>query len=188
MKTVLSTGCPSTVTLKLTESPFDKRRKLKEHLVPAPHCGMEVICPFCITKEATFSLQADLKNHVLRRHKKATASINVPTDDLFSEDNCFWIYCWPAVYRSLVEPTDRNSKTSSKLRTLILDWTKKIMFTPKRSRQEWLEGWEVRLGIFVRYHLPSITKDPQDSSPFFLFPWSPTTYWLYSRKTVPKIG
>lgn len=148
MKTVLSTGCPSTVTLKLTESPFDKRRKLKEHLVPAPHCGMEVICSFCITKEATFSLPADLKNHVLRRHKEATASINVPTDDLFSEDNCFWIYCWPAVYRSLVEPTDRNSKTSSKLRTLILDWTKKIMFTPKRSRQEWLEGWKVQAWNF----------------------------------------
>lgn len=127
---------------------FDSRRKLKEHLVPAPHCGMKVVCPFCITKEATFSRPADLKNHVLRRHKEATASINIPTDDLFSENNCFWISCWPAIYRSLVEPTDRNSRASSKLRTLILDWTKKIMFTPKRSRQEWLEGWEAQAWNF----------------------------------------
>lgn len=154
---------------------FDSRRKLKEHLVPAPHCGMKVVCPFCITKEATFSRPADLKNHVLRRHKEATASINIPTDDLFSENNCFWISCWPAIYRSLVEPTDRNSRASSKLRTLILDWTKKIMFTPKRSRQEWLEGWEAQAWNFRVDSSTEYKQDPQDSSPLFLFPWSPTT-------------
>jgi hypothetical protein len=135
--------CTISVDGKPCRQRFENRRKLKEHLVPAPHSAMKVVCPFCLKRENTFSRPADLKNHVSKRHRDSTLSIAVPLDDLLSEKNAFWVSCQPSLYRSLVEPTDRNSRQSSRLRALLLDWTKKITFPPKRSRQEWLDGWEL---------------------------------------------
>lgn len=46
-----------------------------------------------------------------------------------------------------MEPTDRNARASSRLRSLLLEWTRKIMSTPadpnvKRGRHDWIEGWD----------------------------------------------
>lgn len=40
---------------------FDNKRKLKEHLSPAPHRALRVICPFCCDKENSFNKAGDLK-------------------------------------------------------------------------------------------------------------------------------
>lgn len=132
---------------KRCETLFDSKRKLKEHLSPAPHRALRVICPFCCDKENSFNRAGDLKTHVAKRHKDAALATNVPTDELLSENNCFWLSYNPAVYRYLVEPTDRNARASSRLRSLLLEWTRKIISTPagpkvKRGRHDWVEGWD----------------------------------------------
>lgn len=127
--------------LKLTESrtTFTLRvDRLMDRLVPALHCT--VICPFCNTKKVTFSRPADFKNHILKRHKETIVSFNVPEDTFFSENNCFWISSGLQCIDPWLSQNESNSKASSKLRTLILYCIKKIVFTPKRSRQKWLKG------------------------------------------------
>ena len=165
--------CTLEINGKSCDMKFDSRRKLKDHLVPAPHSAMRVLCPFCIAKETTFSRPGDLRGHVSRHHKSATYSADIPIEDLFSENNCFWLAFQPSVYRSLVEPTDRNSHPASRLRSLLLEWTRKISFTPKRSRQSWLDGWDSKATNF------------KPVRPSEYNPGSPSLYSIASISLVP---
>lgn len=126
--------CNFEVDGKLCYFYFDSWWKFKEYLVLVFYCGMKVVCFFCIIKEVIFSWLVDFKNYVLRRYKEVIVFINIFIDDFFLENNCFWIFCWFVIYRFLVELIDRNFRVLSKLRILIFDWIKKIMFMLKRLR------------------------------------------------------
>lgn len=67
-------------------------------------------------------------------------------EDLLSENNCFWLPYSVEIWH-LVEPTDRNARASSRLRSLLLEWTRiilAILADPwvKRERHDWIEGWD----------------------------------------------
>lgn len=157
---------------------FDCKRKPKEHLSPAPHRALRVICPFCCDKENSFHRAGDLKSHVAKRHKDAAQSTNVPMDELLSENNCFWLSYNPAVYRYLVEPRDRNARASSRLRSLLLEW--KILPTPagqkvKRGRHDWIEGWDKPVTDFRVPDVPVSTAKTE---------YSPTSPGLFTLMSV----
>lgn len=52
---------------------------------------------------------------------KSTSKKNVSMDELV------WLSYNLVVYRNLMEPTDRNATASSRLGSLLLEWTRKIL-------------------------------------------------------------
>lgn len=119
---------------------FESKRKLKEHVQPAPHMLLRVICPFCFDKEISYNRAADLKAHVGKRHKEAAEQTGVLIDTLLSENNSYWLSVRPADYRAFVEPTERESKASVRVRTLVLEWSRRVA-GEHRLREQWLRGW-----------------------------------------------
>lgn len=72
---------------------------------------------------------------------KSTSKKNVSMDELV------WLSYNLVVYRNLMEPIDRNATASSRLGSLLLGWTRKILAIParpkvKRGRYDLIEGWD----------------------------------------------
>lgn len=90
-------------------------------------------------------MAGDLKSHVEEHHKDAAlAKKHVFMDGLV------WLSYNLVVYRNLMEPTDRNATASSRLGSLLLGWTRKILAIlaiparpkVKRGRYDLIEVWD----------------------------------------------
>lgn len=65
-------------------------------------------------------------------------------------DELVWLSYNLVVYRNLMEPIDRNATASSRLGSLLLEWTRKILAIlsipagpkVKRGRYDLIEGWD----------------------------------------------
>lgn len=95
---------------------------MKEHLSLAPHSALRVIYPFSCDKENSFNMAGYLKSHVEEHHKDAALA-----KKHVSKDELVWLSYNLVVYRNLMEPTDRNVTASSRLGSLLLGWTRKIL-------------------------------------------------------------
>ncbi|MCG7866652.1 MAG: hypothetical protein JAY74_09800 [Candidatus Thiodiazotropha taylori] len=62
--------------------------------------------------------------------------------DVFSENNGYWWSIHPGDYSRLIRPSERNCPAAISIRTLILDWAKKMGARASRSREDFLKGWK----------------------------------------------
>ena len=133
---------------------FETKRKMKEHIQPAPHEMMRVLCPFCTAKEISYNRACDLKAHSIRKHMKENDRVGLSEDSLFSENNCFWMVYHPADYRAFVKPSSSTSKAATRTQQLVIEWFRATTCRPRWNVAAWQSGWEERA---VR--LPEV-KDP----------------------------
>lgn len=117
---------------------FLTQKHLKNH-VCSIHGSLKVVCAFCTGTEVLFKRVSDLKVHARKQHQKELESL--PTE-MFSENNGYWCSLHPEHYSRLIRPTVRASPAAVMMRTLILDWTKKMGPKASRSREEYLKGWQ----------------------------------------------
>lgn len=149
---------------------FDSKQKLKEHLSPAPlqHCESFAFC----CEKNSFNRTGNLKSNFGERHKDAVLARNVPMNELHSENNYIWLSYNPAYYRYLVVSTDRNARATSRLRSRLLKWTRKINAIPagpkvKKRRHDLTEESDKPVTDFRVPDVP-VSTAPTEHIPTFL--------------------
>ncbi|MEW8546493.1 MAG: hypothetical protein AB2693_23490 [Candidatus Thiodiazotropha sp.] len=82
---------------------------------------------------------SDLKVHARRVHQTEMETL---PPEFYSENNGYWCSIHPADYSKLVRPTSRANPAAVKMRTAVLDWTKRMGSKSTKSRQAFLEDWQ----------------------------------------------
>lgn len=117
---------------------FQTQKLLKNHMTSI-HGSMTVVCTFCEKSEQRFKRVSDLKVHARKVHQAEMETI--PTE-FYSENNGYWCSIYPGDYIKLVRPTSRSNPAAVKMRTAVLDWTKKMGSKTSKSRQAFLDDWQ----------------------------------------------
>ena len=115
---------------------FSTRKGLKLH-IQTFHGRLSVICTFC-DSETSFKRVSDLKVHVRKSHQQTAAGL---PPGIFNEGHGFWWSLYPQDYQKVITRSDRSSSIACQIRTLVLDWAKRVN-VPNRSREFFLSGWK----------------------------------------------
>lgn len=131
------------------------QKLLKNHMTSI-HGSMTVVCTFCEKTEQRFKRVSDLKVHARKVHQAEMETI--PT-----ENNGYWCSIHPGDYSKLVRPTSRSNPAAVKMRTAVLNWTKKMGAKTSKSRQAFLEDWQ-KTEVAPAF---TLTSEEEDSFDYF---------------------
>lgn len=104
--------------------------------------SLQVLCPFCLKEKHFRKTTPDLRDHVLREHKRDVDRLGSLKNDLFTESNGFWFSFVPHEYRQYTEPSDPKSSCASAARDLVRNWLAKVRES-SRSIHDWERGWKL---------------------------------------------
>ncbi|KAL3890877.1 hypothetical protein ACJMK2_003150 [Sinanodonta woodiana] len=129
-------------TCWLCNKSYNSKRELKNHMIPAPHGRLVVICSWCYHEERTF--------------KRCPKSF-------FSENNAFWSSLYPQDYKRLIRSTKWHDPLAIRARVVVLEWVRKITRST-RSKSEWLQGWEAEGRQKSPQSTPTLTNQDQHTN------------------------
>ncbi|KAL3889353.1 hypothetical protein ACJMK2_001697 [Sinanodonta woodiana] len=147
-------------TCWLCNKSYNSKRELKNHMIPAPHGRLVVICPWCYHEERTFKRVIDLKKHCKRHHSD---HLNGVPEEFFSENNAFWLSLYPQDYKRLIRSTKWHDPLAIRARVVVLEWVRKITRST-RSKSEWLQGWEAEGRQKSPQSTPTLTNQDQQTN------------------------